>query len=176
MNRYSSIGLGTLAFFLWASAGQAEIRPEKIHLADAKKNQSYIKDGLITGGDRMIDGYIVKDIRRAANATYERVVIDLEGNRHGEPAPIDRAPYYQVSVTPDEKRLVFTLYGKSRLSFDAKKVTAAFKKSTALDHIDLLPAFDDGTWTFALGMKAGHSVEVFELANPVRIILDIRNH
>jgi hypothetical protein len=94
----------------------ADLRPEKIHTADAKKNQFYIRDGLIVGGDKAIDEVVVKEIRRATNPGYERIVIDLEGNRGGEPVAIQRPPYFQVSVTPDEKRLVFTLWGKPKLS------------------------------------------------------------
>lgn len=158
-----------------ASSADAELRPEKVHVADIKKTQTYVRDGLITGGDKAINEFVVKDIRRATNTGYERVVIDLEGNRNGEPAAIERAPYYQVAVTPDEKRMVVTVFGRSRLGFDSKRIQGVFKKSAVVEKLVLLPTLEDGSWTFAFEMKGSHPVEVFELSNPVRVIVDIRN-
>jgi hypothetical protein len=167
--------LALLLLSVAASYARADIRPDKIHTADGKKNSYYVQDGLFVGGDRAVDEVVVKDIRRATNSGYERVVLDLEGSHNGEPMAIERPPYYQVSVTPDENRLVITLWGKPKLGFDAKKVQAAFKKSHVFQGVDLLPRLEDDTWTFALELKPGHPVEVFELANPVRVIVDVRN-
>ena len=155
---------------------RAEIRPEKVFSAGLTKTDAYVRDGLITGGDRAVSEVVIKDIRRASNSGYERIVIDLEGNRNGEPVAIERAPYFQVSITPDEKRLVVTLFGKPKLGFDPQKVLAAFKKSAVIERIVLLPALDEGSWTFSLELKSGRPVEVFELASPVRLIMDIRSH
>ena len=167
-------GLLTL-ILAFALSAHAELRPEKVRVADTKKTQAYVHDGLVTGGDQAIDQVVVKDIRRAANADFERVVVDLEGTLNGEPAAIDRSPYFQVSITPDEKRVVFTVWGKPQLAFEAKKVIAGFKKSHLVDKIELLPRLEDDNWTFTLNLKNGQPVEVFELTNPVRVILDIKN-
>jgi len=169
---FSSLVASTLLLpSVWAIA---DLRPEKIHVADAKKSKFYVKDGLIIGGDKAINEVVVRDIRRATNAGFERVVIDLEGNHNGEPAGIQRAPYYQIAVTPDERRLVFTLWGKPRLTFDSRKVVSAFRKSPAIQNVQLLPHLEEDSWTFVFEMKAGHPIEVFELSNPVRVIMDIQ--
>ena len=152
----------------------ALLKPEKVRVADSKKTQSYLKDGLVTGGDRAIDDVMIREIRRAANPGFERLVIDLEGTQHGEPAAVARAPYYQVAVNPDEKRLVFTLWGNPKLGFDPKKVLGAFKRSPVVDTIQLLPKLEDKTWTFVVNLKSGRPVEVFELTDPARIIVDIK--
>src|SRR5262249_42795512 len=115
-----------------------------------------------------------KNIRRAPNTGFERWVIDLEGNRSGEPVAIQRPPYFQVAVTPDEKRLVFTIWGKPRLEFDSKKVVTALHRSPLVQDIELFPRIEDERWTFSVDLKAGRPVEVFELSNPVRIIVDIK--
>lgn len=154
---------------------RAALRPDKIHVADAKKTQAYVRDGLIVGGDAAIDDVTVRDIRRAANREFERIVIDLEGTLAGEPAAIQRPPYYHVAVTPDERRLVLTLWGRPKLVFDSGRVVKAFKKSSVIGSVELLPRLDDESWTFVLGLKAGSPVEVFELSNPVRIIVDIKS-
>lgn len=153
----------------------ADLRPEKVYVAENRKTQTYIKDGLIVGGDQAIQDVVVKDIRRAKNPLFERIVVDLEGNQAGEPSAIQRPPYYQVAVTPDEKRLVFTVYGKPKLGLDAKKVNSEFKHSEWVQGIQLYPKIERDSWTFALEMKSGQAVEVFELADPVRVIIDIRN-
>lgn len=153
----------------------AVLKPEKIHIADSKKNEFYIKDGLVTGGDQAIDEVIVKDIRHSKkNPGFERLVIDLEGNQNGQPAGIQRPPYYQVSITPDEKRLVFTLWGKPTLTLNAKKIVSDFKKSSAIENLILLPLVEKETWNFVAELKSEYPVEVFELSNPVRVIIDIK--
>jgi hypothetical protein len=165
-------GLSVLAHL--AHTAHAELRPEKIYLADLKKTKAYIKDGLITGGDQSINEFVIKDIRRAPNSGFERIVIDLEGNRNGDSVAIPRSPYFQVAVTPDEKRLVFTLFGRPGLEIDAKKVLNSFKKSAVIEHLNLFPLIDETSWTFAFDMKGGHPVEIFELSKPTRIIVDIQ--
>jgi len=165
--------LGCVTFSL-VSKAEAEVRPERVYLADAKKNKAYVRDGLIVGGDRAIDDVVVKNIRRSINKGFERVVIDLEANRNGEPAVIQRPPYFQLAATPDERRLVVTMWGRPKLSFDAKKVIAAFKRSSVIERIVLLPRLEDTSWTFVFELKAGSPVEVFELSKPVRLILDIQ--
>jgi hypothetical protein len=176
------IGLSTALSLFYLTAifasgvgrAYAEIRPERVYVADDKKSKAYVRDGLIVGGDRNIDGVIVKNIRRSANKGFERIVIDLEANQNGEPAAIQRPPYYQLAVTPDERRLVVTLWGKPKLSFDSKKVLADFKKSSVIENIVLLPRLEDNSWTFVFELRRGFPVEVFELTKPVRLILDIQ--
>ena len=165
--------LGTVVFASGAWA-VATLRPDTVKVADAKKTDAYVQDGMIVGGDRAIGDVVVRDIRRAANPKYERLVLDLQGTRNGEPAAIQRPPYFQVSVSPDEKRLIFTLWGNPKLEFNAKKILGALKKSRVVQDIEFYPKLDRQTWTFAVGLKTGRQVEVFELSNPVRIIMDIR--
>jgi hypothetical protein len=152
----------------------ADLRPDKVYIAENRKTQTYIKDGLIVGGDQAINNVIVKDIRNAKNAQFERIVIDLLGNQNGEPASIQRPPYYQVAVTPDEHRLVFTVWGSPKLDFDAKKVASRFKTTALVPSIGLLPKIEQDSWTFTMQLKPDESVEVFELSDPVRIIVDVR--
>lgn len=163
----------TLAALL-APAAHAEIRRDRVHVADSKKNKFYVKDGMIVGGDKAIEQVVVTDIRRSKNPEFERFVIDLEGNLNGDPAAVKRPPYYQIAVTPDEKRLVFSIWGKPRLAFDSRRVVAALKKSPAIQSVQLLPRLEEDSWSFVFELKAGYPVEAFELSNPTRVIMDIR--
>jgi hypothetical protein len=152
----------------------ADLKPDRVHLAQGRKTGNYIADGLVTGGDQAINDVVVKDIRRAVNPGFERIVIDLEGTRGGEDAAIARPPYYQISVNPDESRLLVTIWGKPRLEFNSKKVFSEMKKSGVIQSLDLLPPMDGDSWTFVANLKSKRPVEVFELTHPVRLILDIK--
>ncbi len=149
------------------------LKADKISIADTKKTQAQVRDGLIIGGDRAIHPVIVKDIRFSNQKELERVVIDLEGTQNGEPAAIPRPPYFQVEVNPNQKRIGVSVWGNPELRFDSKKITTAFKKSNLLESVDLLPKLEDEVWTFSLPLKSAVNVEVFELTQPVRIIIDL---
>ena len=159
---------------LFSLASRAEIRPEKTHLSDTKKTDTYYDDGLIMGGDRAMNNVIIRDIRRSLNPNYERVVLDLENQQEGSTAPLPRAPYFQLAVNAEENRMIMTLWGQPKLNFDSKKVVEAFKKSKIVRNIVLLPRIEDDSWTFVFELKPHFKVEVFELQKPVRLILDIQ--
>lgn len=157
------------------AAPALDLRPEKVFVADSQKTKFYVPDGLIVGGDEAIDDVVVLDIRHSRNQGFERVVIDLEGNKNGEPAAIQRPPYYQVEVSQVMKRLVFTIWGKPKLAFDAAKVKAAFGRSKAVKRVQLLPILERDRWMFVVHLAGDHPVEIFELNHPVRIIADLRS-
>lgn len=177
MNTRFTLALG-LSIISWVAGlpaqAAADLRPDRIHVADERKNLAYIRDGLIIGGDQAVNEFVVKDIRRAPNKGFERIVINLEGNQNGEPSAISRAPYFQIAVTPDEKRLVFNLYGRPKLGFDSRKVIQGFKKSSLVQNVVLLPRLEEDVWTFVLELRQGTPVEVFELGNPVRLVVDMK--
>ena len=169
---------GALALVLGVrcfSVAHAALEQSRYFQADGKKTEHYISDGVVVGGDPAIHSVRVTEIRRAANPKFERIVIDLDASRaDGEVTALARPPYYQVSVNPEEKRIVYTLWGKPQLDFQAQKVMAAFKKSRVVESVELLPAVNPDQWTFVLNLKAGSPVEVFDLTQPARIITDIR--
>ena len=117
----------------------------------------------------------MRDLRRAANpAGFERIVVDLEGSNNGEVVAIPRPPFFQTAINADEKRVIITIYGHPKLNFEARKVLAAFKKSPVVANVLFYPLLDQEAWTFVLELKEAYPVEVFELTNPVRIILDVK--
>ena len=160
--------------FSFAISANAAIPPEKVRVSESKKTQNYLKDGVFTGGDQAISRVSIKDIRRAPNSGFERIVIDLESFIEGEPVTLARAPYFQVAVSPEERRLTVSIWGDPQLRFDPKKISKNFQKSTWISGIELLPKMETELWTFVLNLKNEASVEVFELKDPSRIILDIK--
>jgi hypothetical protein len=172
MNPLSLFGI----FSLLIQPAAAVPRPDHVFTALKRKTDQYIRDGLFVGGDRSIDGVVVNDIRRGApQGNVERWVIDLTANRQGEVTAIPTAPYYQVSYSQDEQRVVVSIWGRPKLEFKAPDVVDRFKKSANFQSVELLPRFEEDSWTFSAVVKPGRTLEVFELANPVRIIMDVRS-
>lgn len=153
-------------FLLWSVSGGAALEPNDVREALPKKTESYLKEGLVTGGDRQIQSGLIKNIRRASNGGYERIVIDIES---------EKAPYYQVSVEPLNHRMITTIFGGPRLGLDAKKVVDAFRKSLVVSRVELFPKVEEDSWTFALYLKSSTPVEIFELSAPTRIIFDLKS-
>lgn len=150
--------------FLITSASAA-LEPNQVREALPKKTETYLKEGIISGGDRETQFGIIKDVRRATNGGFERVVIDLDA---------DQAPYYQAAIEPNQRRIVITVFGSPKLALNAKKIVEQFKKSPLVTRIDFFPLVEEDSWTFALYLKAAVPVEIFELTSPTRIILDLK--
>ncbi len=158
----------------YSAVTPAGMSAQDIHVADSTKTKLYLKEGLVIGGDRTIDDVIILDVRHSMNTDYERVVIDLDGNKNGEPAVIQRPPYYQVEISPVQKRMVVTVFGKPKLAFDAARVKKGFSKSKLVKSVELFPVLEKDRWSFAITFTSAKSAEIFELANPVRVILDLK--
>jgi len=163
-----------IALLILLSPTQAMLRPEKFQVADSRKVPRYTVDGVVIGGDAAIDQVVVDDIRFSQKEKYERIVVNLIGLKEGAPAPIARPPYFQVEVSPDQRRVMLSLWGRPQINFDPKIVQARLKKSYLIDKVDLLPKLEPEIWNFVIHLKSGHAVEIFELKSPVRIVMDIR--
>lgn len=161
-------------------AAVPQMSEQKVYTANSEITNAYIQDGLIAGGDRVISDVIVLDVRhslkKAASGglTSERMVLDLEGNQNGDPSAIGRPPYYQVAVQKNLRRLEITIFGSPKLAFDAKQIRKRFMKSRLLKNAELLPLVEKDRWTFVLNSTKPLEVEVFELSNPVRVVVDMR--
>jgi hypothetical protein len=145
--------LSSLAFSLFISTAGAALEPNQVREALPKKTESYLKEGLISGGDREIRAGIVKDVRRATNGGFERIVVDIDA---------EKAPYYQAAIDPAARRILVTLYGSPKLAINAKKI------------VEQYPIVEEDSWTFALYLRSAVPVEVFELTAPTRIIFDLK--
>ena len=141
MNFFTTVLLVSL-FSLSAFSAVRNLSPSNVVTASGKKTNHFIKEGIITGGDRMINDVIVLDIRHGGKGGFERIVLDVEGNHQGEPVAVERPPYYQVRVSPIEKMLVYTVWGGPKLAFDPKKVLKAFKKSRFVKKVELYPILE----------------------------------
>jgi hypothetical protein len=172
--RGAGLGILSIAVGLQASLGHA-IQTEKIYTVSTHKTGSFIHDGLLVGGDQnRAPSVVVKDVRRSTHPGFERIVLDLDEGRPTATRSLDRLPYFQVAAQLNEKRVVITLWGDPKLGFDSQKVKAAFAKSAVVQEIDLMPRVEEENWTFALNLKKAQGIEVFELAHPARLIIDLK--
>jgi len=158
------MSIGLVFSFLLSTAGAA-VEPGDVREALPKKTDSYLKEGLVSGGDREIRFGIVKDVRRATNGGFERIVVDIDS---------EKAPYYQTAIDSTQRRILVTIFGSPKLAFDAKKIVDQFRKSALVARVEFFPIVDEDVWTFAIHLRAAVPVEVFELTAPTRIIFDLK--
>ncbi len=155
----------TLSAVLIGSGASAALEPNSVKEALPKKTENYLKEGVISGGDREVHSGLIKNIRRAMNGGFERIVVDIDS---------ERTPYYQVALEPEQRRVLITVFGGPKVGLNAKKTAEDFKKSPLVSDVELFPKLEDDSWTFALHLRAATPVEVFELSAPTRIILDLK--
>lgn len=159
------VSLMILGALICTPIARAVVSADKIHVVDSRKTQIYMKDGVFTGGNRDTEAAVIRDIRRANNAGYERIVLDIDSAK---------IPYYQVAVDPGQKRITLTVFGDPTLSFHAPEVVKAFQKSSTVSRVDLYPKVDGTTFNMVLQLKGASPIEVFELSSPNRIIFDVK--
>ena len=136
-----------------------------VYRAEPKKTQVYIREGVVEGGEPTIQGAFVSNIRRSKNADFERVVVDIDSKA---------VPAFHISVEPGAHRILVTVMGNAKTSFDATKIVSSFRKSALIERVDLFPKLDDGFWTFSLQLRREVPVEAFTLSGPSRIVLDLK--
>ncbi len=169
---FCALGMSFLSVMAQAESHPLQGQPG-ITLARSKKTQHYLKEGAVVGGDQAIDEASIVNIRRAPNADFDRIVIDLEAFKQGESPAIQRPPFYQVAIEHALKKLTFTFWGRPSLKFNAHAVGQAFFNHGSVAFIELFPRLEELSWTFSLSLKEFSAVEVFELTHPLRIIADI---
>lgn len=157
------LSAGILALFV--SNASAALDSSQIREALPKKTESYLKEGLVAGGDREVRAGVVKDVRRATNGGFERIVVDIDA---------EKAPYYQAAIDSAQRRILVTVFGSPKLAIDAKKIVDQFRKSPLVARVEFFPIVEEDAWTFALHLRAAVPVEVFELSAPTRIIFDLK--
>jgi hypothetical protein len=158
-----------------AGVAQGALDPERVHRAEGRKTEVYIREGIFAGGDRSVESVTVTGLRRGNNGRFERVVIDLGASRAGDPVALARAPFFQAGVRAKPRRVSLTLWGSPTLAFDTRRVQREFRQSRVIRRLELLPNLDGESWTFAMDLREDAAVEAFHLSDPARIIVDIRS-
>ncbi len=164
-----------VAFFSMNHSAQAQFDDLKFKQALKLKKEFYISSGAFTGGDRTSGDFTVSNVRVASNpAGYDRVVIDLAGNHQGEKSALDRPPFYLIEIDSANKRVLVTLYGKPKLDFSTMGANQSTKKTKIVSNFEFTPLANKDRWSWAIHTHQTPKVEVFELTQPARIIIDIK--
>jgi hypothetical protein len=154
---------------------QAQFDDLKFKQALKLKKDFYLSEGAFTGGDRLSSDFTVSNVRVATNpAGYDRIVIDLSGNHQGEKSELSRPPFYLIEVDPSDKRILVTLYGSPKLDFSTLSSIQSAKKTKRVSNLEFTPIANKDRWTWAIHTRHTAKVEVFELTNPARIIIDLK--
>ena len=81
----------------------AEFSPHEVMPAAKGKQDVYVMDAIIRGGDSQTKSATLSNIRWAKKGNYERIVLDIEaeGAEVANMAP----PYFQVGLNPTQKKI-----------------------------------------------------------------------
>lgn len=138
------------------------------------KTNAYKTEGFFAGGQRSVTAVKLKDVRHSSNkGSFERIVFDLE------PMVEDtvKMPFFQVQLSPDEGRMVLSIWADVQYDFNAKKTEKLFSKSPHFKKMNIVPRVEDGLATVEFLINTAKNkkpkVEVFQLAQPPRIIIDV---
>ncbi|MBI3555534.1 MAG: hypothetical protein HY074_04650 [Deltaproteobacteria bacterium] len=157
------------------TAASAVIRPSQRHEAGGNKTGRYISEGFFAGGEHTVTTAKLKDIRRAkSNEGFERIVFDLDPQVDDK----ESVPYFQVQAAPEEGRFVMSIWANVQYDFDSAHVSKNFAKSAHFKRLNVIPRLEEGLTIieFTLAPEAGKKTpkfEVFRLAHPARIIMDV---
>jgi hypothetical protein len=169
------LSLMLLVSLSMTSLAKAQFDDLKFKQALKVKKDFYLSEGSFTGGDRTSGDFTVSNVRVATNpAGYDRVVIDLAGNHLGEKDALNRPPFYLVEVDSKNNRALVTLYGKPKLDFSTMASNQSAKKARLVSEFEFTPLANKDRWSWAIYTRNSTKVEVFELTQPARIIIDFK--
>lgn len=169
-------GLFILIGTLCEGSVWAAIKSDHVYTATTRKTDLYYSEGLIVGGEQSVNDVQIVGIRHSVSPQqkFDRIVIDLQGNVNAEPSLLQRPPYFQAGLDSELQRATFTMWGRPKIGFDPAQVLKQFHKSNIIEKIELLPPFDKDRWSFTVYFRKQARAEVFELKDPVRIVIDLK--
>jgi hypothetical protein len=162
---------GSLASFDTLLAKEAVSTSSESQTIKAKvgKKNIYLDSGKVQGGLGKPGGMDVYDIRFSKHGTFERLVLEIHERLINK--PYDTPCFYEVTYEQYPFRLVVDL-DSTRSEFSADFPN--FSNSDYICGKYFLLSYDWGNYIFALTLKKPIKYEVFELHNPARIVIDIK--
>lgn len=146
--------------------------PTSLRTALKLKKNLYRSEGATVGGVPTVNQFTVNNLRVGTHGQdYDRVVVETQFPSQGAQ---QQAPSFHVEVNSNTHTTVVTLYGHAQLAFNTKLVQNQIKKTKWIQKIQLMPVVDQDRWIFSIDTTPGTEVEVFELSQPGRIILDFK--
>ena len=159
-----------LAFFPLLSL--AEFSPHEVMPAAKGKQDVYVMDAIIRGGDPLAQPATLANVRWAKKPGYERLVFDIEGS--GSEWQVRTPPYFQVGLNPNKGRISLDIRSIQGRKVAQADIERAVSRSSLLKTAYLAPKLQGELATLDFTTRTTVDVEAFYLVNPPRIILDVR--
>ncbi|MFW5785237.1 MAG: hypothetical protein ACOCW1_03535 [Chitinispirillaceae bacterium] len=141
--------------------------------APLEKTGTYKTTADSVQGGKFTDGKDLRNIRWGVNEGFERIVLDIHyGSSYKKGPPAEVPCRYKVKYEYYPFRFTVEMSG-------IRAVNAEFgplEKSTLVRETYRIPYLDDSGMKFAVSLKKPVEYEIFELHDPARIVLDIRQN
>lgn len=135
----------------------------------AEKNVEYKSNGTVKGGE-ITDGVDIGSIRWAKQEGFDRVVLDFYKFDFDEKGTKVSKPCYFEAKIENNKKTVITFSGARNISSDIPD----FSGSDSIESIQKVYPEDDSMVQLIISYKKSASQRIFELHNPGRLVIDIK--
>lgn len=162
------------AIVILAGATARAATPFKQSLSE-KKN-IYMRDGVFTGGRAGAAGPAgsIITVRRgfSAKAQLERVIVNM-GDREGKPLKMEPT-YFQASMDAANRRVILDITQLRLSKVSEQQIRKLFKGSPYVESVNFTLDSEDKSASMVLNLKRPMKLEVFRLAKPARIVMDLK--
>jgi len=139
--------------------------------APLDKQFNYTKEPVSVQGGEITDGRDLRNIRWGKHPEFERIVLDIYKGAYYDKGPVVPVPcYFVVEYEYYPFRFTVTLNGIRARNAEYR----SFPESSIIEETYLIPYLDDSGIKFAIALGGPVEFEVFELHNPGRIVIDLR--
>lgn len=137
-----------------------------------KTNRYLSEMGAVEGGESA-DGCDLRNIRWGKQPGFERVVLDIDQGAYQEKGlPVQVPCYFKIKYEFYPYRFTVLLSGIRARNAKYQQFTG----SGLIQGTYLIPYLDDAGIMFAVALKKPVEYEIFEMHNPGRIVIDLREN
>ena len=129
----------------------------------------YTQENLKFTGGIISDGLDIKMIRSSQNETRTRLVFD--SYKSGREA--SQSGNYTFTYNPKKQQIIAVVNGYRKFSALTSPKAPLFPSNGIVQSIKMETYRDDSGFKFSINLNSSASVNIFELSNPARIIVDI---
>ena len=119
-------------------------------------------------GGRITDGLDMKNIRLGKDETHTRLVFDSYNTQGSS----NFSGHYTFTYDPKYQRIVAIIHGYRKFSA-LKDTKVRYYTNSIVQSVSLNPYKDDSAFKFTIQLKQDAQVNIFELKEPGRIVVDI---
>ena len=151
--------------------------PAAHHIEDADIFVESSSKSQIFQGGRDAQDLDLAMIRLGEDNQTERLVLDSYKQNSATQTPsikAKRSGRYKISYTPSKQRITATLHGYRALSALGNSGIKQFPSSRYIKEVTLLKHPAPQSYTVSIILKEDATVNIFELQDPARIVIDVK--